>query len=80
MFVDTFNTNQLHITIKNGEEWIDAIATREDLDGEQRTTGSKVPTPWKVVFNGRKYRIYSDCSKNVSKDYILVNKVKNWIH
>lgn len=34
--------------------------------------GTKLPTVYKVQYNGRWYRVYSICCSNVSTEYILV--------
>lgn len=38
--------------------------------------GSKIPTVYKVQYNGRWYRVYSICYSNVSTEYILVKGEK----
>lgn len=35
--------------------------------------GAKLPTRYRVRFNGRWYRVYSVCYSNVSSEYVTVN-------
>lgn len=38
--------------------------------------GDKLPTPYKVHYKNRWYRVYSICYSNVSTEYVLINKAR----
>lgn len=41
--------------------------------------GSKIPTPYKILFAGRWRRVYTACFSNVSTNYVLIDGVKTTI-
>lgn len=41
--------------------------------------GAKIPTRYKVRFNGRLYRVYATCYGNVSTSWIVANGCQWWL-
>lgn len=46
------------------------IVTDIPINRSRTGYGAKIPTCYKVKYNGRFYRVYSECFSNLSREYI----------
>ena len=83
----TNNGRTLNVTLRH---YVDGVMCFEDLRAEQHILnwqvaglqktatgyGKKIPTSWKVYYEGRLRRIYQDVQSNSALSYIIVKGKK----
>ena len=83
----TNNGRTLNVTLRH---YVDGVMCFEDLQAEQHILdwqlaglqkivtgyGKKIPTSWKVYYEGRLRRIYQDVCSNSASSYIIVKGKK----
>lgn len=58
---DSFRTERVRHTI-----------TEAPVNRSRTGYGSKIPTQYMIEYFGRKYRVYSVCHSNVTREYVIV--------